>query len=219
MARSRVRGKWLEAAGLLGLGLVVGFLLATLPAAGDVLDFESFAEGHILESDADLPGITFQVSSVKGDSPRALVIFDSDCTLSGGADPCTGGDFDLRTPGTGSGNTVPLGNVIIIPKDVIDQNGDGLVDEPDDSTKGGKITFFFNPPAKVRSVTLIDIEEPKTEVKVEDASGNRHVFKPADFGTLGDNNAIRIDLCGAPSTGGGDCAGKVLSMKLDWTDL
>ena len=65
MARSRVRGKWLEAAGLLGLGLVVGFLLATLPAAGDVLDFESFAEGHILESDADLPGITFQVSSVK----------------------------------------------------------------------------------------------------------------------------------------------------------
>lgn len=79
MVRSRVRGKWLEAAGLLGLGLVIGFLLGTLPAAGEVLDFESFAEGHILDSDADLAGVTFQVSSLPGHAPQALVIFDADC--------------------------------------------------------------------------------------------------------------------------------------------
>jgi hypothetical protein len=195
MARSRVRGKWLEAAGLLSLGVVIGFLLGAFPATGDVLDFETFAEGHVFDSDADLPGITFQVSAVPAGLPQAIVVFDSACTLSGGADPCTGGDFDLRTPGSGSGNTVPQGNVVIIPKDVIDSNHDGLVDSPDDSQRGGKVTLFFNPRVKLYSIRLIDIEEPQTLVKVEAAGGpGHHIFYPADFGTLQDNNAITIDL-------------------------
>ncbi len=198
MARSRTRGGWLEAVGLVGLGVVVGFLLGAVPATGEVLDFEGFAEGYILKSDGDLPGITFQVSAVPAGLPQAIVVFDSDCTSSGGSDPCTGGDFDLRTPGPGSGNTIPQGNVLIIPKNVIDSNQDGLVDSPNDSAGGGKVTFFFNPRVKLLSIRLIDIEEPKTRVRIESAGGPGHVYKPQDYGTLANNNAITIDLSGTP---------------------
>jgi cysteine-rich repeat protein len=195
------------------------FLLA-LPHLGlattRVLDFEGYAEGHILESDGDFEGITFQISDTEH-YPRALVIFDSDCTLASGADPCTGGDYDLATPGAGPGNDRPQGNILILPRNVVDGDGDGNVDDPDDSTQGGDVTFSFDPWVKVRSITLIDIEEPDTEVRVVDAAGIERTFRPAHFGALGNNNAIRIDLCSAPSSGGGDCDGRIITMKFEYT--
>ncbi|MHC5003572.1 MAG: hypothetical protein ACYTJ0_10655, partial [Planctomycetota bacterium] len=181
--------------GAAGLALLLG--LGALPRTGratlETIDFEEFAEGHILESDGDLAGVTFQIAGTRG-KPKALIVFDSDCHELGGLDPCTGGDFDLRTPGGGHGNDRHQRNIVIFANDVVDLNGDGRVDDPDDSTVGGKLTFFFEQPVKLVGVTLIDVEDPRTKVQVERVQGNSHVFRPADFGDLGDNNAIRLDL-------------------------
>ena len=61
-------------------------------------------------------------------SGKKLLIFDT-------AHP-TGGDYDLRTPGSGSGNTSALGNVLIISED-------GDESDPDDDENGGTMVFEF----------------------------------------------------------------------------
>ena len=82
--------------------------------------------------------------------PDKAILFDS-------ANP-TGGDFDLKTPGTGPGNLLPQGKVLIIAEDDVDADADGLVDDPDDEWGGGSIFFGFDTPMVARTIGLLDVD-------------------------------------------------------------
>jgi len=162
-------------------------LLAASPARAIIVDFESLAAGHIV-TDADLPdGVGIVVVNNTPGHPSSAITFDSSCV--GG---CTGGDGDLRTPGTGPGNDTAQGNILIIAEDVVDVGGDGLVDDPDDEQNGGVISFTFDRPHKLLSVRVIDIEEmgefPSLLEIVTSAGGTELVF----YEELGNNSAQTV---------------------------
>jgi len=141
------------AAGLLALGLTScgepptavdadgsAALVGGLPM--QTIDFEGLPAGTILASvygDAGAGPVTVFGRNPNAPNTNHAVIFDS-------ANP-TGGDFDLGTPnqacgGPGNGtqvgpgtpfeNCTPLGNLLIVAQNLVDGNGDGLVDNPDD---------------------------------------------------------------------------------------
>jgi hypothetical protein len=143
----------------------------TLNGIKDSIDFEGLAAGTILSQVFTVGGLG--PVTVLGTSPgfpgmNAAVIFDS-------SNP-TGGDFDLGTPnedfggpGIGSGgelgspyqNDTPRGNLIIVAEDLVDANGDDLVDDPDDADLvGSMISFDFNAigPVTLDRLTLVDVE-------------------------------------------------------------
>lgn len=92
--------------------------------------------------------------------PGCAIAFDSSAP--------TGGDKDLGTPnkqyggpGVGSGgatNDTALGMLLIIAEDLVDQDGDGYVDDPDDNAKGGVISVALETPACLETLGLLDIE-------------------------------------------------------------
>ncbi len=134
------------------------FALAQV-AAADTLDLDfntdaldgSILAGQQIDDEFAALGLTITGTNNNANRPDAVIAFDT-------ANP-TGNDPDLATPGTGPGNTEPLGMALIIAENL---NGisDGYVDAPDDERAGGTITFLFDQPLTASgSVTLIDIEE------------------------------------------------------------
>ncbi len=131
--------------------------------------------------------------------PDMGIIFDS-------SNP-TGGDVDLGSPhadfggpgigpGGGSGqpypNTMAEGNILIIAEDLVDGNGDGLVDDPDDEAQGGSVTFTFDEKVYLNSVWFIDDETGGTTMTVLDEFDN--VIRVIAVPVLGDNGAGEINI-------------------------
>ncbi len=170
-----------------GLFVLLVFLASLGNARAETIDFEGLPAGTIVSTvsgDGGSGPIT-----VQGKNPRfsagtnAAVIFDS-------ANP-TGGDTDLGTPnqdfggpGVGAGgetgspfqNDTALGNVLIVAEDLVDGNGDGLVDDPDDvDNVGSMITLDFSALGSVTifEITIIDVEavEPAATVELFDGGG------------------------------------------------
>ncbi|MFT6107870.1 MAG: hypothetical protein ACJA2W_000779 [Planctomycetota bacterium] len=111
----------------------------TDPAVGEILS-DQWSE------------ISMSISGIgNAGNPDAVIVFDS-------ANP-TGGDFDLVTPGPGVGNTVAMGQVLILPDNVVDSDGDGNVDVPGDSLAGGVMRLDFTEPYRMCSATIIDIDD------------------------------------------------------------
>ncbi len=83
--------------------------------------------------------------------PDKAILFDS-------ANP-TGNDPDLATPNPGvPSNDQPLGLLLILAEDDIDNNTDGYVDDPDDEEEGGEIRFFFASDVTILSARLVDVD-------------------------------------------------------------
>jgi hypothetical protein len=82
--------------------------------------------------------------------PHTPILFNS-------AKP-TGGDFDLRTPGPHPSNNVAREQVMILAENVIDMNGDGYVDVPDDDSEGGVMVLDFEYDIVFQSGTVIDVD-------------------------------------------------------------
>jgi len=117
--------------------------------------------------------------------PNKALIFDSA--------HFTGEDSDLQTPGYGSGNNLPFGNLLIIAEDDVDLDHDGLVDDPDDNQFGGVIDFHFDWTADVRSATLIDVDANEhVTIRGFDINGNEvgNVLVQA----LDDNSRQTVDF-------------------------
>ncbi|MEP0548519.1 MAG: hypothetical protein ABJF88_16400, partial [Rhodothermales bacterium] len=108
------------------------------------VDFERDPHGNRLHRgrviDNEYASIGLTISEISG---KKLLIFDT-------ANP-TGGDTDLRTPGSGVGNTTALGNVLIISED-------GDESDPDDDVNGGTMVFEFAQSVDVQQVNLLDID-------------------------------------------------------------
>lgn len=194
------------------VGVSVGILAVaiTTPSSAIVQSFAGYPAGTVAAG--DLPGggtapgnlfPDFTLSVVNNNGPQSLIIFDS-------ANP-TGEDPDLGTPnqtcggpGIGIGgevgqpgeNCVPLGNLLIIAEDIVDGDGNGLVDDPDDDLNGGTITFTWNSPTSPTRIVLMDIDNESASVAVS----NNTLLVTVDATDLGDNSAQTIDLTGYPAT-------------------
>ncbi len=144
-------------------------------------------------------GATMHVTADNtGDGPDLAIVFDS-------AHP-TGDNRDLGTPnedfggpGIGAGghrgkpgeNAIPLGNVLIIADNDADENGDGLVDDPENS-HAGVLTLKFSHAGRV-ALTFIDFgdDDPGPRLVLFD-DGNE--VGEARGHNMGNNGAQHLDL-------------------------
>ena len=166
------------------------------------IPFDDLPAGTIVTDQFASVGIIISAENNKKGHPDAAIIFNS-------ASP-TGGDFDLGTPnedfggpGIGKGgeegqpgeNNTPLGNLLIIAEDIKDKKPkDGLVDDPDDESKGGSIQFEFDTLSTIESVTLVDIDskEKGGSVMIMTTESGETVTIPIP--TLGDNSVQTIPI-------------------------
>ena len=157
----------------------------------EVIDFEGLVGGEVISSVHAVSGLgpvqVFGMNTNFADGTNAALTFDSACI--GG---CTGEDTDLGTPnqdfggpGIGEGgedgspfqNTLPQGKVAIIAENLVDEDGNDLVDDPDDQGAGlVSLAFDFSAigPVTVHEITVIDVETTEMMPLVElfDGGGN-----------------------------------------------
>ncbi len=194
------------------LAIFAGIVLAlpfTVRAGPVILEWETDAAGTplpagtIINNQYSAVGVTISVTGGAGEG----IIFDSD-------NP-TGGDPDLGTPnetcappgpGIGPGGEVGQpgencmfhGNLLIIAENLVDSDGDGLVDDPDDNFNGGFINLNFSEGVLIEYVEIIDQEGAETvQVTAYDAGNNPIISVAA--AALGDNSYQRIEIL-APDT-------------------
>lgn len=151
----------------------------TLPCLPRIIDFDTDGFGQALPAGTKISnqwsnlGISF--SFINNTSrPDVGILFD-------GNNP-TGGDLDLGTPnqafggpgvGTGGGagrpgeNRFALGNLAIIAEDTVDADNNGLVDDPDDEEKGGRIITNFASAVNLTSVKMVDIDNSSGNCRIE----------------------------------------------------
>jgi hypothetical protein len=182
-----------------------GFLLSAVPAAATVTQgFAGYPAGTIVHRWGTGPALWpgFTVSAVwNNNGPDAAILFDS-------ARP-TGNDFDLGAPnrdfggpGVGLGgkfgmpgeNSVPLGNLLIIPESMTDLNQDGRVDNPDDESDGGCIRLDFQWGNVPVGLTVVDVD-PYTRRFDYLPGALRVTFVESP---IGDNSVVRVPI---PSSG------------------
>jgi hypothetical protein len=180
------------------VSLILG--VAWSPAANAVtIGFDALANGEIVDTQYQASlGVTVSgVSLVPGGADLAIT-FDSQ--LSGTADP------DLEGPPWSGGNLAPstvLGNLLILPENIVDVDGDGLIDDPDDqgARPAGFFTFAFDTPIVEFGLDLVDIEGASEAGKLSFFS-NGGLVGTIEFGDLplidssivfGNNTANRVD--------------------------
>ncbi|MEM7247283.1 MAG: hypothetical protein AAF533_18215 [Acidobacteriota bacterium] len=113
-----------------------------------------------------------------GGSARVLV-FDSVQT--------TCDDDDLATPGTGVGNELARGKVLIL-----QEAEERSACEPDDEREAGVMTLSFASPTNIGSVGLLDVDEEGWRVTALDEEGV--VVASVSVPVLGDNSWQEVDL-------------------------
>jgi len=179
------------------------------PTCPYTLDFDTDASGAAIPAGADVSevyaGLGVHISVKKGTSGDYYgrpISFNSD-------DP-TGNDPDLGTPnrdfggpGIGSGgsqgsageNDVTLHNLMILAENTVDNNGDGLVDDPDDAVQGARFYIRFDTPSCVYSMDFVDLESPAT-IRLYDA--NYDFMGEAPVPGNGNNSFFRAEgqVCG-----------------------
>jgi len=188
-------------------GTALLFLFAAGSASAITQDFNGVPAGTVVagtEPNGNLspgnlfPGFTLSVANYGG-GPESCVLFNSSAP--------TGNDWDLGTPnetfdgpGIGAGgemgmpgeNAEALGNLLVVAEDIIDGDGDNMVDDPDDEVGGGMIRFDFDEPTVVIWVKIIDIDDG------ESASAYLYdgVNLIGSLGTIdyGENSEQKIDL-------------------------
>ncbi|MHC4953525.1 MAG: hypothetical protein ACYTGZ_06515 [Planctomycetota bacterium] len=155
------------------IALILALPLAVGAASNDLSDLQDLDAGAIVSELNDV--LVFGFNPSMGAGTNACIVFDS-------ANP-PGIDYDLGTPnenfggpGEGDGgevtNDTALGNILIIAEDLDDNDGDDLVDVPNDADlKGAYFEFDFSSlgngnkktTVTVDSVTLMDIEREEGE--------------------------------------------------------
>jgi hypothetical protein len=120
------------------------------------IDFNNLTHGEVVSTQfVASHGVMISVIA-NNNKPNASLVFDTN--LSGTADP------DLE---------VGMGNAIVIPDNLTDNNNDGFADSPNDSWAGGEVTFDFTTDRDLNSFTFIDKDggQPGTATAY-DANGN-----------------------------------------------
>lgn len=177
----------------IGRALVVailsGVLLNTAGPAGAqvapceplVLDFAGLPAGTLLNEQYAADGVHISAIANEG-RPNQLIVFDSNA--SGTPDP------DLEAG---------IGNLAIIPEHLNDGDGDGLVDVPNDSIRGGKQIYTFDQDRTVGCFVIVDIDhgDPDSHhARAFDADGNLIVKVPIIIGADGNVQTVNVNATG-----------------------
>ncbi len=116
--------------------------------------FENLVHGEIVNG--QFADVGMSIEAVNFQLPGAMPIaFDTQFINT--ADP------DLQGPPWSHGNLAPntiLGNVIIVPENMVDANNDGIVDDPDDegARPAGELMFSFDQVMTGFGFDVLDIE-------------------------------------------------------------
>jgi len=201
-----------EAPDLMGPSSSDGPSLAAGATGLETITFESLPAGTILSSvytDAGSGPIL-----INGNNPfmggNSALVFDS-------ANP-TGGDFDLGTPnqacgGPGDGtevgpgtpyeNCAPLGKILVVASNRIDNDGDGLVDDPDDFDQTAypgvwiEVNYMNIQPVTLQSITVVDIDGNGPNPRVEIFDTNLQLVSTVVIPNDMPNNGVAVvDLGG-----------------------
>jgi len=154
------------------------YMLSSFKATTE-LDFNTdgmgnpLPKGTILSDQWSNLGISLSADNKDNNGPDEVIIFDSSDPYSGDLDLGTPNE-DFGGPGKGSGgaagqlgeNNKALGNLIIIPENITDNNGDGLVDEPNDESKGGKIYIEFDNAVDIETMEFVDMDDGSLSSRV-----------------------------------------------------
>jgi hypothetical protein len=208
----------------IGAAALVAAVLVVLsfdPSGATIIDFNGLAAGSVVAGESPSGGTVserpfpeFTLSCINnGNGPNSLVLFDSQNPTGGDADLGTP-NADFGGPGVGWGgssgrpgeNDSNWGNILIIAENVVDGDGDGLVDDPDDEGGGGVIIFEFERAVVVTRVVLVDIDCDETaDVRLYNETGLVGTL-PAQ--ALGNNSIQTLD--------GGSQLG-VLRMEIEFS--
>lgn len=181
-----------KTAGLTGLALALGLgVSSSAHAASILLDFENAPDGtplvagQIIDNQFASQGVTIQGVHPSDPSLNLAVIQDSATTF----------ELDQRTPGFGPGNDTAQGNILIVPRDNVDADNDGLIDAPQSqsSNPGGRIFFFFDSIFTDASVTVIDDDLNEREGFIRAFLDDSEVAF-VQFEALGDNSVQTVSF-------------------------
>lgn len=144
---------------LTGMG-VLGVVTAAQAGApgGTLIDFNGYPAGEIIDTEYAYEGVVISVQKPPGNTnPPVATLYDT--TRSGEPDPDLQRPFD-RGNLAGAG---PGGNVLILPLNRTDKDGDGRIDQPNDDPAhpAGQFTFEFTTPITQFGFDLIDVEGPR----------------------------------------------------------
>lgn len=144
--------------------------LVAAPNGDEVkIDFDALAAGDVVDGQFNGVTISAQRAGDSDGSENDAMIFDSDHP--------TGGDHDLEYDGRG--------NILIISEDNDSH-------DPDDNWQGGTITFDFDAPSDVVSLTVLDIEEHGGTIDLLDSDGG--VIRSINIPTTGNNGAQDVSI-------------------------
>jgi hypothetical protein len=149
-----------------------------------VVDFAGLPAGTALDQQLAADGIHMSAVAYQRDGerqrPDKLIVFDSNA--SGTPDP------DMEAG---------IGNLAIIAENDTDSNGDGLVDVPNDSIRGGKQIYTFDHDRSVNSFVIVDIDHRGIHSATAfDADGNVIVSVPIPVGAEGNVQTIQMNADG-----------------------
>jgi hypothetical protein len=179
--------------------LVVGAAPAAASAADAVIDFEGLAPGTVVNSVSSGNGISGDAFTgsvaVFGDSANpalggnAAIIFDSAC--GGAAATCSGADADLFKPA--------LSKVLIMAENMVDGNGDGRVDDPDDADlRNAPFSFDFTGfgegSVTVESIDAMDIEASIEEPAFVELFNGAQLVDTVTIPATGNNGVVTVPI-------------------------
>lgn len=176
------------------------------------LDFEDFRAGQVLSevftSGGSGPIVLRGYNPFLGVAANAALVFDTTFP--------TGGDFDLGTPhmnfggpGIGAGgaagpfqNDEAQGKVLIIAENLVDWDGDGLVNSPDDlnaaATPNATLWFDFAAMGTVtiHGLTILDVEASELPPLITYFGRDGAALGTFVVPATGDNGVAEVDLGG-----------------------
>ncbi len=174
-------------------------------AAQEAIDFEGLPKGKVVSTVFGSSGSgPIAVKGTNpffgGSNPNAAVIFDSS-NRSGGDTDLGSPHKDFFGPGIGTGgqagspfeNNTALGKILIVAEDLVDSNGDSLIDDPDDvDTLNARLEFNFAAlgPVTIHGLTIIDVEatEPAAKAVFDHSGGGQTIVVLPQTG----NNGVAV---------------------------
>ncbi len=143
-------------------------------------DLSAFAHGEIVTGAEIAPGVTVTGTSNRPSRfPNAVAIFNSNVT--GSLDP------DLEAG---------IGNILILPENLTDNNGNGNIDNPSDASDGGTMTFTFDRDRTVHSITLVDNDRNNGTIKAYDQNNNLLLSVSTPSGAAGGVQTYTLNISG-----------------------
>lgn len=158
---------------------------------GDACDLDPIPE-VVLDFNLDPTGQAVPPGTIAGEQWAGMGVHVS-CSNNDPDHPDECVVLDSYNPPIGQNDlgTHCQGNVLVVAQDVVDENGNGLVDYPYAEENGGQIWITFDEPVDISTVTLVDIDTDQggsAVMVVTDAGGGTIVVPIPVFG-----NGVVID--------------------------